>query len=73
MKGVPLPRYNEGQNTILEAADTIYPRLHGIQDDNPEWVTSVFWVVDDQLIFGQLTAEEFIETLKQEQVDFFSK
>lgn len=73
VKGVPLPRYNEGQNTILEAANTIYPRLHGIQDDNPEWVTSVFWVADDQLIFGQLTAEEFIETLKQEQVDFFSK
>jgi ABC-type glycerol-3-phosphate transport system substrate-binding protein len=73
VKGVPLPRYNEGQNAILENADVIYPRLHGIQDDNPEWVTSVFWVVDDQLIFGQLTAEEFIETLKQEQAAFFSK
>jgi raffinose/stachyose/melibiose transport system substrate-binding protein len=73
VKGVPLPKYNEGQNAILEAADIFYPRLHGIQDDNPEWVTSVFWVVDDQLIFGQLTAEEFIETLKQEQVAFFNK
>jgi ABC-type glycerol-3-phosphate transport system substrate-binding protein len=73
VKGVPLPRYNEGQNAILGAAHTIYPRLHGIQDDSPEWVTSVFWVVDDQLIFGQLTAEQFIDTLKQEQVAFFNK
>lgn len=73
VKGVPLPKYTEGQNIILENAMSIYPRLHGIQDDNPEWVTTIFWVLDDELFFGQIDAEEFISSLVAEQASFFSK
>lgn len=73
LKGVPLPRFTEGQEGILMNANKVMPRLHGVQDDSPEWVTTVFWVVDDQLIFGQISAEEFIQKLKAEQVAFFNK
>lgn len=73
LKGAALPKFNEGQEAILVNANKIMPRLHGVQDDNPEWVTTVFWVLHDQLFSGELTAEEFIQKLKEKQVAFFNK
>src|SRR3990172_1503123 len=73
LKDVPLPKFNEGQATILANADKFMPRLHGIQEDNPEWVTKVFWVIDDKLAFGQVTPEQFIAQLMTEQAKYFSK
>jgi len=72
LKGAPLQKWVQNQQVILANATKIMPRMHGIQNDNPEWTTKVYWVVDDQLVFGQLTAEEFIAQLKEAQIAFFT-
>jgi raffinose/stachyose/melibiose transport system substrate-binding protein len=72
LKDLPLEKWVENQKTILANATKIVPRLDGIQDDNPDWTTKVYWVVDDQLVFGQITAEQFIANLKKAQAAFFS-
>jgi raffinose/stachyose/melibiose transport system substrate-binding protein len=72
LKGAPLQKWVLNQQVILANATKIMPRLHGIQEDNPEWTTKVYWVIDDQLVFGQITAEQFIAQLKEAQVAFFA-
>lgn len=72
-KDVPLPKYTSGQKTILDNASQIVPRLHGLQLDSPEWTKAVYWTVNDKLLFGELTPEQFIEELKSTQIQFYQR
>jgi len=46
----------------------MYDKLQGYS----EWFTKILLPLDDQLLFGDITAEEFIREIKQEQIDFYN-
>nr|WP_309099021.1 ABC transporter substrate-binding protein [Fredinandcohnia onubensis] len=45
----------------------------GVRGDYPEWWSTVFLPTHDKLLFGDLTAEEFIKEIKQATIDFYKK
>lgn len=56
---------------MIEDAETYHPEYDGLQAETPEWWKSVFTPLDDQLVFGEITAEEFIEQLEKKSKEFY--
>ena len=67
--------YTEAMKDIIASLSTatevheMYDKLQGYA----EWFTKVFLPLDDQLLFGKISPEEFIENIKAEQVSFYSE
>jgi hypothetical protein len=45
----------------------------GVQAKLPEWFTSVFYGLDDKLLFGTITPNEFIRQIKQQTINYWQK
>ena len=45
----------------------------GVLGDQPEWFANVFYPLDNQLLFGDITPEEFISQMKTNSKDFWDK
>ena len=58
---------------IIVSASTYHPEYDGLQAEYPEWWKTVFLPLDDQLIFGQISAEEFIKELEKQTKDYWDK
>lgn len=56
---------------MIESADTYHPEYDGLQAETPEWWKSVFTPLDDKLVFGEITAKEFIEQLEKQSKEFY--
>lgn len=56
---------------ILNNATETYPYYDGVQGEAEYW-TKVFIPADQALIFGEITAEEFISQIKEAQVEFYN-
>ncbi|MEA3335399.1 MAG: extracellular solute-binding protein [Chloroflexota bacterium] len=70
---VPIPDVLPDVKDWFDANTLLFKPYDGVQSDFPSWWISIFLPLDDQLITQQITAEEFIETLKAETVDYWSK
>jgi len=57
---------------LMESAESTHEMYDGLQAE-AEWWTTVFLPLDDKLIFGNITAEEFIESVKAGTIEFHSK
>lgn len=56
---------------MLESADSAHRYLDGIPSDLPDWWNGVFLPADDKLVFGDITAAEFVETLVAESANYW--
>jgi len=57
---------------ILSSAKSVHKMYDGLQAE-AEWWTTVFLPLDDQLIFGKITAEDFIAQVKKNTINFHKK
>lgn len=58
---------------MIVNASSYHPEYDGLQAEHPEWWKTVFLPLDDQLTFGQITAEEFIAELEKQTKDYWGK
>lgn len=56
---------------MIENASTYHPEYDGLQAEYPEWWKSVFTPLDDDLVFGKITAEEFIEKIQKQTKEYW--
>jgi raffinose/stachyose/melibiose transport system substrate-binding protein len=57
----------------FETSTQLFKPYDGVQADFPSWWTTVFLAEDDKLMKLQSTPEEFIETMKTQTADYWSK
>ena len=56
---------------MLAQADSAHRYLDGVPSEASQWWSGVFLPLDDQLFFGEITAEEFVERLSQESAEYW--
>jgi raffinose/stachyose/melibiose transport system substrate-binding protein len=59
-------------NRIMNEAESFHKMYDGLQAE-AEWWTTVFLPLDDQLLFGKITAEEFIKQVKAGTIEYHEK
>ena len=68
------PPSNQADVTaMLDEATSFFLPYDGVLGDQPEWFANVFYPLDNQLIFGDITPEDFIKQIKQDSIDFWDK
>lgn len=57
---------------VLSSAESVHKMYDGLQAE-AEWWTKVFLPLDEQLIFGKITAKDFIAQVKEQTIGFHKK
>lgn len=57
---------------IMEA-DEIHKLYDGVEGEYPKYWTTVFLPTSDKLLFGEITAEEFISSIKEQTIKYWSE
>ena len=70
--GVALPDiFADLEEIMKKQTGTFKDYSGGPGQFEPEYAQSVMYPLDDQLIFGKISPEEFIKQLKQESIDYW--
>nr|WP_239587783.1 extracellular solute-binding protein [Bacillus pakistanensis] len=72
-KDLEAPAALEDFREIVVNASSYHKEYDGLQAEYPQWWKTVFLPLDDKLVFGEITAEEFIKELKKQTKDYWSK
>jgi raffinose/stachyose/melibiose transport system substrate-binding protein len=72
-KDLEAPAALEDFREIVVNASSYHKEYDGLQAEYPQWWKTVFLPLDDQLVFGEITAEEFIKELQKQTKDYWSK
>lgn len=56
----------------IDNAASFHKNYDGVMSDAPEWWANVFYPIDNALVFGEITPEQFIEQIKAETVKFYA-
>jgi ABC-type glycerol-3-phosphate transport system substrate-binding protein len=56
---------------VLDNAKSFHVSYDGVMQLYPEWFANIFYPLDNDLVFGTITAEEFIQKIKQNSMDFW--
>jgi raffinose/stachyose/melibiose transport system substrate-binding protein len=72
LKGAAAPPVNSDAYAFLQQATDNFRLYDGVSADYPEWWKTVFLPLDDQLIFGKLTAADFIAQVKKASTDYWA-
>jgi len=57
---------------MLASATGYFIPYDGVLGNQPEWLSSVFYPLDNKLIFGEITPDEFIKQIKQDSIDYWN-
>ena len=57
---------------MLAEAQSAHRYLDGVPAEVPQWWSGVFLPLDDQLFFGDLSAQEFVDKLTADSADYWS-
>lgn len=71
LKNSESPPNNADANEVMDKATNTSRFNDGVNSDYPEYWTTVLLPMHDKLIFGQISAEEFISRLKKESIDYW--
>jgi ABC-type glycerol-3-phosphate transport system substrate-binding protein len=71
LKGSAAPPLNADANAFLGQATATFRLYDGVSADFPEYWKTIFLPLDDQLIFGKLSAEEFIAQVKANSIEYW--
>jgi len=72
-KDIPLPDVLPDMKSWFDTNTGLFKPYDGVQADNPSWWTTIFLPLDNKLIMLKVAPEEFISTLKQQSVEYWSK
>jgi ABC-type glycerol-3-phosphate transport system substrate-binding protein len=56
---------------IVKAAENFFKPYDGVMSDAPEWFANVFYPLDNKLVFGEITPEDFIKQIKQKSINYY--
>lgn len=65
------PELLKGVKPMVDQAESYHVSYDGAMQRYPEWFANVFYPADNALVFGDITPEEFVETMKQNTIDFW--
>lgn len=68
---VPYPSILKDIQPFVSGADSFHLSYDGAMAMYSEWFANVFYPIDNQLVFGDITPEEFIEQLKAESIKYW--
>ncbi|RPI47460.1 MAG: extracellular solute-binding protein [Chloroflexi bacterium] len=71
LRGAAVPPLNADATAFLGQATDTFRLYDGVSADFPEYWKTVFLPLDDQLLFGKLTPEEFIAEVKAESIEYW--
>jgi raffinose/stachyose/melibiose transport system substrate-binding protein len=70
--GISFPeQFVDIEDIISKQTGSFWAYAGGPGNIEPEWEQQVFYPLDDQLLFGEITAEEFIAQLKEQTIAFW--
>lgn len=72
-KDVAMPDVLSDFKTTLNNATGFHPVYQGVPAKYPKWFKTVFIPLDNKLVFGKITAEEFISQIQQGTKDFWAQ
>lgn len=72
-EGLPYPEPIADIQPYVENADGFHVEYDGTQAQLPEWYARVFTPLSTQLLLGSITAENFIESIKQETIRYWER
>ena len=70
-KGIDAPENLQNLKEYILQADQIHKLYNGVEAEYPKWWNTVFLPTHDKLFFGEITAEDFIDEIKQKTIDFY--
>lgn len=70
-KDIDVPDILSDVKPVLSSAQSFHMSYDGAMSDAPEWFANVFYPLDNKLVFGEISAEEFIKQIKEKSVDFY--
>ena len=65
------PQYLDDAVVYLNEVTSFFMNYDSVMAKAPEWWANVFYPADDALVFGTITAEEFIAQIKAETIKFY--
>jgi raffinose/stachyose/melibiose transport system substrate-binding protein len=71
IKGLPFPEGSEGAERMINEAESSWPLLHDLRFQVGDWYSSVYLPISTELMFGDLTPEEYISQLQSEHENFY--
>lgn len=69
--GLNMPQGLDTQADMLANASQVVPKWAGLERDFAELNKRVLWMVNDELFFGKITPEQYIEKLVKEQKAYY--
>jgi raffinose/stachyose/melibiose transport system substrate-binding protein len=72
-KDVAPPTMLADVREMLANATGYFLPYDGVLGNHPEWLTTVFYPLDNKLIFGEITPNEFISQIKQNSINYWNK
>ncbi len=70
---VPVPDVLPDVKGWFDASTLLFKPYDGVQADHPFYWTTIFLPEQDKLMKLQITSEEFLQTLKEQNADYWSK
>ncbi|WP_130859611.1 ABC transporter substrate-binding protein [Gracilibacillus phocaeensis] len=71
-KDVEGPENLQTMQKYVEEADSVHVLYDNLRGDYPEWWNNVFLPINDKLVFGEISAVEFIEEMKEETIKYWN-
>lgn len=72
-KDSPYPSVLSDVKPVLESATKFHLMYDGTMAKEPEWFNTVFVPLNNQLLYGDITPEQFIKSIKQQTIDYWKK
>ena len=73
LKGVPVPEEAQDILKMIETATDTHFVWDGMQPLYPDWLSKVFFPINDSLFFGKIMPDEFIQQLKEVSAKYWSE
>lgn len=65
------PQFLDDVIPYVDGASEFFQNYDGVMGKAPEWWANVFYPADDALVFGSMSAEDFVKQIKEETIKFY--
>jgi hypothetical protein len=73
LPALPFPEHLADTKPVLESARTVVGFGLDLDRDGAEWQTKVLEPLNDQLLFGMISPEKFVDQLQKEHEAFWAR
>jgi raffinose/stachyose/melibiose transport system substrate-binding protein len=70
--GIAPPAVLADTTAVIAAATASHKSYDGLMSDLPEWWANVFYPLDNELVFGTKTPEDFVSEIKAKTIEYWA-